>query len=100
MDWYTGTVLAAAVFLGSLLSVEIGLSAAIIELSLGVLLGNVLGIQQTEWIRYLAGFGGILLTFLAGAEVDLRVLREQARASLFIGGLSFLAPFLATLLVC
>jgi Kef-type K+ transport system membrane component KefB len=100
MDWYTGTVLAAAVFLASLISVELGLSAAVIEITLGVLLGNVLGIEQTDWVRYIAGFGGILLTFMAGAEVDLRVLREQATASLLIGGLSFLAPFVGTMLVC
>src|SRR5262249_35980504 len=49
---------------------------------------------------YVAGFGGILLTFLAGAEVDLRVMRQEARASFLIGAVSFAAPFLGTLLVC
>ena len=93
-------VLAALIFLASLVSVEVGLSVAIIEITLGVVAGNVLGVQQTEWVRYIAGFGGILLTFLAGTEVDLRVMREKAKASFLIGSLSFLAPFLGTLLVC
>jgi Kef-type K+ transport system membrane component KefB len=100
MDLYDGMVIAALVFLASLISVELGLSAAIIEITLGVIGGNFLGLEQLEWIQYIAGFGGILLTFLAGAEVDVRVLRDSAKQSLWIGGLSFAAPFLGTLWVC
>ena len=100
MELYQGMLLAALIFIASLASVELGLSAAIIEITLGVVGGNVLGIQQLEWVRYMAGFGGILLTFMAGAEVDLKVLRQEVGASLSIGGLSFFAPFLGTLLSC
>ena len=100
MELYEGMVMAALVFIASLISVELGLSAAIIEITLGVIGGNFLGLEQLEWIRYIAGFGGILLTFLAGAEVDLRVMREKAKESLLVGGLSFAVPFLGTLWVC
>jgi Kef-type K+ transport system membrane component KefB len=93
-------VLAALVFLASLVSVEIGLSAAIIEITLGVVGGNFLGLRQVEWVRYIAAFGGVLLTFMAGAEVDVRVMREKARESFTIGALSFLAPFLGTMFLC
>ncbi len=99
MELYVGMVVATLVFLASLVSVELGLAAAIIEITLGVIAGNFLGVTQLDWISYIAGFGGILLTFMAGAEVDLRVLREKAKESLAIGGLSFLAPFLGTLLL-
>jgi Kef-type K+ transport system membrane component KefB len=100
VELYQGAILAALVFLASLISVEIGLSAAIIEITLGVVGGNFLGLEQVEWVRYIASFGGVLLTFMAGAEVDLHAMRANARANLFIGGLSFLAPFLGTMLVC
>jgi Kef-type K+ transport system membrane component KefB len=100
MELFEGMVLAALIFLASLVSVELGLSAAIIEITLGVLGGNFLGLKQLEWVRYIAGFGGIVLTFMAGAEVDLDLMREKAKESLMIGTLSFLAPFLGTLLVC
>jgi Kef-type K+ transport system membrane component KefB len=93
-------VLFALVFLASLISVELGLSAAIIEITLGVIGGNFLGLEQLDWVKYIAAFGGILLTFMAGAEVDLKVLRKKAKESLLIGSLSFLTPFLGTLLVC
>ena len=100
MDLYTGMVLALLTFLASLISIRLGLSAAIIEITLGVIAGNFLGVKQVEWVTYVAGFGGILLTFLAGAEVDLQVMREEAKASLLIGAISFAVPFLGTLVVC
>src|SRR5690349_20665445 len=100
MDLYTGMVLALLTFLASLISIRIGLSAAIIEITLGVIAGNFLGVKQMDWVTYVAGFGGILLTFLAGAEVDLHVMREEAKASFLIGAVSFAAPFLGTLCVC
>jgi Kef-type K+ transport system membrane component KefB len=93
-------VFAALILLASVISVELGLSAAIIEITLGVIGGNLLGLEQTQWVAYVAGFGGILLTFLAGAEVDLQVMRSRAKESWSIGALSFLAPFLGTMLVC
>ncbi len=100
MDIYGWMVLAALTFLASLVSVELGLSAAIVEIALGVVGGNFLGVERHEWIRYLAAFGGILLTFMAGAEVDLGVMKEKARESLLIGGLSFTAPFAGILVLC
>jgi Kef-type K+ transport system membrane component KefB len=100
MELYVGVMLAALIFLASLISVELGVSAAIIEITLGVIGGNFLHLQQLEWVKYVAGLGGILLTFLAGAEVDLAIMKEKAKESFGIGGLSFLAPFVGTMLVC
>lgn len=92
MDLYTGMVLAALTFLASLVSIRLGLSAAIIEITLGVVAGNFLGVKQLDWVTYAAGFGGILLTFLAGAEVDLRVMRQEARACLCSSSLRVCIP--------
>ena len=60
--------------------------------------GNLLGLTTTPWIDFLASFGGIVLTFLAGAEVDPSLLRHRFRESVVIGGLSFLFPFIAAVL--
>jgi hypothetical protein len=76
-------------------SVELGISVAVIEIALGVFAGNVLGITSTPWIDFLAAFAGILLTFLAGAEVDPGLFRQRFRESVVIGGLSFVIPFVA-----
>lgn len=93
-DAWVAMVMGLLIFLATIISVEIGVSVALIEIVLGVVAGNVYGIPPTPWIDYLAGFGSIVLTFLAGAEVDTNVLREQLKPSLLIGGLSFLLPFL------
>jgi Kef-type K+ transport system membrane component KefB len=87
------------VLAASMVSVELGISIAVIEILLGVVVGNLLGLQAPEWMVFLAGFGSILLTFLAGAEVDPEVLRERLVASLAIGGVSFALPFVGALLV-
>lgn len=87
----------ALILLASMASVEFGLSVAIIEILLGVVGGNVLGLHTTPWMDFLAGFASIVLTFLAGAEVDPDLLREKWKESLLIGGVSFLAPFLGAM---
>jgi len=83
------------VFVASVVSVEVGLSVALIEIVAGVIAGNVLGIHGAPWLDFLAGLGSILLTLLAGAEVDPGLLRRKLGPSLRLGGGSFLAPFLA-----
>jgi Kef-type K+ transport system membrane component KefB len=83
----------AIIFISSLISLRLGFSVAIIEILFGSIAGN-LGLGSQEWMKYLAAFGGIILTFLAGSEVDIKSLRENLKESLFIGGFSFLVPFI------
>jgi Kef-type K+ transport system membrane component KefB len=64
----------------------------------GAVAGSLVGLPLTPWVNYLAGFGAILLTFLAGTEVDIEVVRRNLGASIGIGILSFLAPYLGCLL--
>ncbi|MBI2953773.1 MAG: cation:proton antiporter [Chloroflexi bacterium] len=99
-DQWIALAVSALALLASVVSVELGLSIAIVEIILGVIAGNVLGLHSTPWIDFLASFAGILLTFLAGAEVDLSLMREKARESIIIGLASFLTPFLAVLAFC
>ncbi|HAH33143.1 MAG TPA: cation:proton antiporter [Elusimicrobia bacterium] len=97
---YTATCIMLLIFIASAFSVELALSAAIIEIAVGVIAGNFLGLGSAPWMDFLAGFGGILLTFLAGAEVDSRMLRDKLKESLLIGGLSFIIPYIAAIVYC
>jgi glutathione-regulated potassium-efflux system ancillary protein KefC len=64
------------------------------QLAIGAAVGGaVLGTDQS-WIKFLAGTGAILLTFLAGAELDPAVLRSRWKETMTIGLIAFLAPFL------
>jgi Kef-type K+ transport system membrane component KefB len=86
------------ILLASLISLRLGLSVAIIEIILGALFGNLGVIHPEEWMAYLAGFGGILLTFLAGTEIDIDLMRENFTESVSIGLSSFFAPFIGSFL--
>jgi Kef-type K+ transport system membrane component KefB len=90
-------IVGVIVFLSSLISLKLGLSVAIVEIVLGAAAGN-LGLKPEEWMTYIAGFGGIILTFLAGTEIDTRLMKEKFKASFLIGMLSFLLPFAAVFL--
>ncbi len=95
--------LASALWIGlalaaSLISIWAAISVALIEIMVGAVAGNVIGLPLSPWVNYLAGFGAILLTFLAGTEVDADVVRRNFGASVGVGFVSFLAPYLGCLL--
>ena len=96
--WLASAVWIALALASSLISIRLALSVALIEIMVGALGGNLIGLPLTPWVNYLAGFGAILLTFLAGAEVDMDVVRRNVGASLGIGFVSFLFPYLGCML--
>src|SRR5438309_4701561 len=85
--------------LASLISIRLGISVALIEIFVGVIVGNIhFGqyhdlLRTTEWTNFLAMLGAGVLTFLAGAEIDPHSLKANWRASVLIGVLSFAIPF-------
>jgi len=95
--WMVATIWTTLALAASLISVRIGVSVALVEILVGSLGGNLFGIHPIDWINVLAGFGSVLLTFLAGAEIDPKVLKKQWKESLSIGLVSFLAPFLGAM---
>jgi Kef-type K+ transport system membrane component KefB len=93
-------VLAVAVVAASMLSVEVGISVALLELGLGVVAGNLFHLDvNADWLVFIASFASIVLTFLAGAEVDPDDFRERLGASLAIGLVSFAGPFVVASLI-
>ncbi len=96
----------AALWLGlalvaSLLSIHLRVATALSEivvgtiaqLIIGALLGSALLAGDATWIKFLSGAGAILLTFLAGAELDPVVFRKHWKQTTAIGLVSFAAPF-------
>ena len=92
-------ILAAVVVVASLVSVELGVTVALLELTLGVVVGNVFDLGSAEWLDFIAKFASIVLTFLAGMEVDPDYMRRRLSASLGIGFTSFVGPFAVASLV-
>jgi Kef-type K+ transport system membrane component KefB len=98
--WYTAAAWIGLAFLASLISIRIGISVALVEIFLGFVAGNLGAhfgsaiFQPNAWINFLAGFASVVLTFLAGAEIEPESFRRQLKPTLAIGILSFLLPFL------
>ncbi len=63
------------------------------QLVIGALVGTTLGSGE-PWIKFLSGTGAIVLTFLAGAELDPAVFKMKWKEATAIGLISFAAPFL------
>ena len=97
MTWETAAIWMGMALLASLISVRIGVSVALVEICVGIAGGNVFGIQPTPWILSLAGFGSVVLTFLAGAEIDIDVMKSKWKETLGIGLASFLVPCLSVM---
>jgi len=101
--WYTATAWIGLALLASLISIRIGISVALVEIFLGFVAGNCGAhfgsaiFQPNAWINFLAGFGSVVLTFLAGAEIEPEAFRRQLKPTLAIGIVSFLLPFLGAM---
>jgi len=102
----TGIWALAALWLGlapiaSLLSIWLRVSTALSEIIVGTIaqlvigaaLGSVvLGTEET-WIKVLSGTGAIVLTFLAGAELDPQVFKRKWKEATAVGFVGFFFPF-------
>lgn len=94
--------LAFLALLATVLARVLRLSTSLAEIGVGMLASFVadrlygpesFGAQQ-EWLRFIASLGSVLLTFLAGAELDPRSLRTKWKEVLVVGFIGFLSPFL------
>jgi Kef-type K+ transport system membrane component KefB len=95
--WLDSALWLGLALLASLISIRLTVSIALIEIIVGAFAGNLIGLSLTPWVNFLAGFGAILLTFLAGAEIDPRVVRKHFWSSMTIGVMGFFAPYLGVL---
>ncbi|MCE5281996.1 MAG: cation:proton antiporter [Deltaproteobacteria bacterium] len=93
--------LGLAVF-SAVIAYQLHLSIALVEICVGVLAGAAAAYLGTsgmlhaneEWLRFLASSGAVLLTFLAGAELEPTVIRKKLGEVSVVGLVGFLAPFL------
>jgi Kef-type K+ transport system membrane component KefB len=91
--WWDASLWIALALLSSLVSLRIGVSVALVELIVGIVAGSTIHPQVAEWVNFLSSFGAIILTFLAGAELESRTLRRFWKESLVLGIIGFFAPF-------
>jgi Kef-type K+ transport system membrane component KefB len=111
ISWGIAAVWMGLALLATFISIRFNVSVALVEILVGIVAGNLAmllsqhhvfglrwNLEPTEWIRFLVGFGSILITFMAGAEIEPSILRRYFKESLAIGAASFAAPFVGALL--
>ena len=92
-------ILGIIILLASVISIKTGISVTVVEIAIGVIIRNLGFFHSESWMIYIASFGGILLTFLAGVEIDVDLMKDNFKESFTIGFLSFLIPFIIVFLV-
>ncbi|MHB8771338.1 MAG: cation:proton antiporter [Syntrophales bacterium] len=92
----------ALAVVSAIIAYHLRVSIALVEICVGVFAAatassaGVAGIlhADSEWLRFLASSGAVLLTFLAGAELDPVVIRKKIKEVTVVGLIGFCAPFL------
>jgi Kef-type K+ transport system membrane component KefB len=101
--WALAALWLSLALIASLTSIWFGISTALSEIVVGTIAqliigaaigGAVLGTDES-WIKFLSGVGAIVLTFLAGAELDPLVFRVKWKEAVTVGLASFFLPFIA-----
>ena len=100
--WAQAALWLGLALLATLLSIWLKVATALSEIVVGTIaqlvigaaLGGALLAGDASWLKFLAGAGAIVLTFLAGAELDPAVFRRKWKEASAIGLVGFVAPFL------
>jgi Kef-type K+ transport system membrane component KefB len=83
----------------AILSFELRLSSAILEIAAGIVLVYFFpGLGKLDWLNFLSNLGMLGLMFMVGFEVDVRRLRKTWRASLTIGASALALPVVGVFL--
>jgi len=97
--WFQSALWMALALTAAICSLFVTISAALFEILVGAVAGNTLGLPLTDWINYIASFGAIVLTFLAGTDIDPHVVKRNFGSSVTIGLMGFFAPYIGCLLL-
>ena len=100
--WVLAAVWVGLALIATLLAIWFKISTALSEIVVGTVAQLIIGAfivhgelgAKTNWITFLAGTGAIVLTFLAGAELDPQIFRLKWKEATVVGLVGFFGPFL------
>jgi glutathione-regulated potassium-efflux system ancillary protein KefC len=100
--WGLAALWVGLALVATLVAIWFKISTALSEIVVGTVAQLIIGAfivqgglgAKTGWISFLAGTGAIVLTFLAGAELDPVIFRAKWKESTVIGLVGFFGPFL------
>jgi glutathione-regulated potassium-efflux system ancillary protein KefC len=99
--WTLAALWLGLALIATLFAIWFRVSTALTEIIVGTvaqfILGGLVGADvlgtNEPWVKFLAGLGAIVLTFLAGAELDPVVFRRNWKEASAVGLIGFFAPF-------
>lgn len=102
--WFLAALWVGLALVATLFAIWFRISTALSEIVVGTVAQLIIGIAiggaglgaQTPWVGFLAGTGAIVLTFLAGAELDPAIFRIKWKEATVVGLAGFFAPFLGS----
>jgi Kef-type K+ transport system membrane component KefB len=105
--WALSAIWVGLALIATLLAIWFKVATALSEIIVGTVAQLVIGaflgsgglLASTQWITFLAGTGAIVLTFLAGAELEPTIFKTKWREAVLVGLAGFLGPFLGCTLV-
>ena len=100
--WTLAALWVGLALIATLLAIWFRISTALTEIVVGTVAQLIIGAfivhgglgASTNWITFLAGTGAIVLTFLAGAELDPLIFRTKWKEATIVGLVGFFGPFL------
>ena len=101
--YFSTLVIISLAIIAAMLAAWLKISVALLEIAIGILAALLIKLFipsshinfDGNWFEMLAAIGALMLTFLAGTELELEVLKREYKESVIIGVVSFLLPFLA-----
>ena len=106
--WVLAALWVGLALVATLLAIWFRISTALTEIVVGTVAQLVIGAfvgprwslgAKTGWITFLAGTGAIVLTFLAGAELDPVIFRTKWKEAMVVGLVGFFGPFIGCTLI-
>jgi glutathione-regulated potassium-efflux system ancillary protein KefC len=102
--WFLAALWIGLALVATLFAIWFRISTALSEIVVGTVAQLIIGVAiggaglgaQTPWVGFLAGTGAIVLTFLAGAELDPGIFRTKWKEATVVGLAGFFAPFLGS----
>jgi glutathione-regulated potassium-efflux system ancillary protein KefC len=100
--WVLAALWLGLALVATLISIWLRIATALSEIVVGIIAQLVIGAivgatvlgTQESWVTFLSGAGAIILTFLAGAELDPVVFKAKWKEATVVGIVGFTGPFL------
>jgi len=105
--WALSALWVGLALVATLLAIWFKVATALSEIIVGTVAQLIIGafmgsgglLASTQWITFLAGAGAIVLTFLAGAELEPTIFKTKWKEAVLVGLAGFIGPFLGCTLV-